>query len=320
MHRYFDFCIDCDFPLPGLVECESGEPEWRIRKVEELDDRGFEWFHAWKAESGRVVMSVARRGETYLLDCLGQARFFMDFSAGDISALPLGDCPDHSLAHLLLDQALPRAVSHAGKAVVHASAVVLEDGRAVAFAGPTGRGKSTLAMAFHQQGHTLITDDCLLLQEREGVLSAVSAYPSLRLWADSADYLGAHDGRLVDMAHYSSKKQWLAAESAKSNANEAFELAGLFLLEEPAEEESGAVRIEPARGKAALLALIEDSFALDVVDHHSIRRTFAIAGRVARAASIFRLSYPRDYRKLSQVIANITKFNQLPAHTTPTGT
>ncbi|MBT8065459.1 MAG: hypothetical protein KJN94_10585, partial [Gammaproteobacteria bacterium] len=59
---------------------------------------------------------------------------------------------------------------------------------------------------------------------------------------------------------------------------------------------------------------------LDVVDHNAVQRSFELAGRLARSLSIFRLSYPRDYRKLSQVIANITKFNQLPAHTTPTGT
>ncbi|MBT8058404.1 MAG: hypothetical protein KJO33_02340 [Gammaproteobacteria bacterium] len=316
-YRYFDFCIDCDFPLPGLAKCESGEPAWRIRKVEALDEAGFDWFHEWKSESGRVVMSVARRGGDYLLDCLGQARFLTEFESRRIGAQPLGDCPDHSLAHLLLDQALPRAVCHEGRTVVHASAVRLEDGRAVAFAGPTGRGKSTLATAFHREGFEVIADDCVLLTERDGRVLAVPAYPSVRLWSDSAEELVKEDGRLVDMAHYTGKKQLLLGSEGQKPEIAGIELAGLFLLELPGES---AIDIEPAGGRSVLMSLIEDTFALDVVDHNAVQRSFELAGRLARGLSIFRLSYPRDYRKLSQVIANITKFNQLPAHTTPTGT
>ncbi len=308
MYRYFDFCIDCDFPLPGLVECESGEPEWGIRKVEALDEAGFDWFHEWKSESGRVVMSVARRGGDYLLDCLGQARFLIEFGLRRISALPLRDCPDHSLAHLLLDQALPRAVCHGGRTVVHASAVRLEDGRAVAFAGPTGRGKSTLATAFHRAGFEVIADDCLLLAERGARAFAVPAYPSVRLWSDSAAELVEEGEELIDMAHYTGKQQLLLGSRARQTGDSGMELAALFLLEPPGQRE---IRIEPAGGRSVLMGLIEETFALDAVDHAAVQRAFERTGRLARSLPIFRLGYPRDYRKLSQVIANITKFNQL---------
>jgi hypothetical protein len=310
MYRYFDFCIDCDFALRGPLPCDGGETSWRVRRTAEIDETGFSWFHDWKSPDGAILMSAARRGEDYLLDCLGEARFRIDFEQNCIEALPRGRCTEQSLAHLLLDQVLPRAVCHAGRTVLHASAVKLEDGRAVAFAGPTGRGKSTLATAFHREGFELITDDCLLLDERNDRVFAIPAYPSLRLWSDSAEELVGEGQRLVEMAHYSAKKQLLVDSGATAASESGIELAALFLIEPPREQ---GVRIKQAGGKSVLMALIEDTFALDVVDRPSVQRAFESAGRLARSLPIFRLGYPRDYRKLSQVIANITKFNQLPS-------
>lgn len=66
------------------------------------------------------------------------------------------------------------------------SAVELSNGCAVAFTGHSGQGKSTLATAFFSAGHRLVTDDCHLLEKRAGALYAMSPYPSLRLWPDSA--------------------------------------------------------------------------------------------------------------------------------------
>src|SRR5580704_10701688 len=75
-------------------------------------------------------------------------------------------CADSESFHVyLLGQALSFALVKGGFEPLHATAVVFE-GQAVAFLGDCGFGKSTLAAAFLQAGHRLLTDDLMLLQTR----------------------------------------------------------------------------------------------------------------------------------------------------------
>ena len=253
-------------------------------------------------------MACARKGEDYLLTFPGLAGFRILFEQRRIEAFAGPGCPDATLAHLLLDQVVPRALCHQGRMVIHASAVQMADGRAVAFTGPSGRGKSTLAAAFLNHGCALLSDDCLLVEEKAGGVSAVPAYSSLRLWADSAEalnMLGNHPGaRVSAMAHYSEKKQLLLSEPEAAATARRADLCALFLLQEPAAGSAAglAVRITPAGGMASILAVIEAQFALDVVRSHIVQRSFELVGQVFSAVPVFRLAYPRDMGKMPEVI------------------
>jgi hypothetical protein len=56
---------------------------------------------------------------------------------------------------------------------------------------------------------------------------------------------------------------------------------------------------------AAIMALVEAQFALDVVDKEAIQRGFATVRSVARHVPVFNLVYPRSYHSLSAVIERI---------------
>jgi hypothetical protein len=72
---------------------------------------------------------------------------------------------------LVLAQALPLASVLRGLEVLHASAVAL-DGRAIAFLGPSGAGKTTLAMHLLARGARLVTDDVLAVTAAGGSVTA----------------------------------------------------------------------------------------------------------------------------------------------------
>lgn len=322
VYRFFDFCVDSELPLAGLPECAGGAPAWSIAIGGAADaGQGAEPFHRWTLPNGQEVMSAARRADAYLLEFPGLARFLVDLAAQRIEARPLAGCPDHTLVHLLLDQVLPRAVCHGGRVVLHASAVLAAPGRAIAFTGPTGRGKSTLAAAFQRAGYALLTDDCLLLEPRDGAVLAVPAYMSLRLWPDSlAAVYGGAAAAVSEVAHYTSKRQLLPGREQRPgwpagpdpNGGTWPQLAALFLLEEPAPAQAvGAIRIERSAGGAALVALIGALFALDVVDREAVQRAFGSVGQAAGCVPIFRLAYPRDYRVLPQVVEKIANLHPL---------
>ena len=106
--------------------------------------------------------------------------------------------PD-TLRHLLLDQVLPAMAFEHSLIGLHASAVVV-GGAGIAFAGPTSRGKSTLAASFAADGHPVVTDDCLMLRWKSAEPCAVPSYPSLRLWKSTADRLFGLGGSLAPVA------------------------------------------------------------------------------------------------------------------------
>ena len=69
---------------------------------------------------------------------------------------------------------------------LHAAAVLFGES-AVAFAGPSGVGKSTLAAWFQDLGHAVLADDLLALEiDPEGIPRALPGVPRIRLWGEAA--------------------------------------------------------------------------------------------------------------------------------------
>lgn len=318
MYRFFDLCIESELPLPGLAGCGAQRADWTVALLDGGGDAAEpEWFHSWRAPAGEALMTAGRRGASYVLGFPGLARFTIDFEARLIAALPLADCSGDTLAHLLLDQVLPRAVCHQGRMVVHASAVDLGEGRAVAFTGVSGRGKSTLAAAFHRAGHAVLADDCVLLQPDGDRVACIPAYASLRLWPASADALFTREDQArlhaSRMAHYTEKRVFPLRPEPPAGQAAQLPLQALVLLEPPdpdaADEE---IRIEPAAGMSAIMALVEAQFALDVVERGAVQRNFAVVSAVAARVRMFRLGFPRNYSRLEQVLEIILGMEKKP--------
>jgi len=71
---------------------------------------------------------------------------------------------------------------------LHASAAVIK-GNAVAFVGPGGAGKSTIAGALARGGYSILGDDVAVLEEISEEYYLRPAYPHVRLWPDSGSIL-----------------------------------------------------------------------------------------------------------------------------------
>ncbi|MCW2988724.1 MAG: hypothetical protein JWM24_1662 [Solirubrobacterales bacterium] len=91
---------------------------------------------------------------------------------------------------LLVAQVLPFAAVLQGLEVLHASAVVV-DGGAVALAGPSGIGKTSLALALQRQGADLLADDVLAVQREGGELLAHPGAPIAGVDRSEAERLRA---------------------------------------------------------------------------------------------------------------------------------
>ena len=95
-----------------------------------------------------------------------------------------------------------------GYFVLHSSMVEL-DGRGVAFVGPVGAGKSSLAMALHALGGRVVADDNVAIRVSFGAPSVLPAFPRIKLYPDIAAALGIAPEKLAGLHSTQAKKTTL---------------------------------------------------------------------------------------------------------------
>ena len=297
----FDQCIRSDWPLADLPESKARTADWAFdSQGEPLSGEGWEWVHDWRDPDGGLQLTCARKGPDYRLRFPGLADFHIQFEDARVRAAAADTTAQLTLGQTFLDQVLPRVLFHWGRLVVHASAVTTPDGRAVAFLGPSGTGKSTLAASYLDGGARFLTDDCLLLQPGDSGFVGIASYPALRLWPDSLAALGA-GSKIRSHAELDSGKARLnLIEAAESPV--APPLSALFLLGDPATPPDSGVLVKPLTGARAMMSVIESAFVLDPVSRDAIEHNFALVSTLARSAlPMFSLNYPRRYDILSEV-------------------
>ncbi len=104
---------------------------------------------------------------------------------------PLPNVDKGLLSTIVLGPVLCLLLRQRGLLVLHASAVNI-NGKAVAFMGGPGWGKSTLATAFHTQGYNVLSDDVMPIQIGLDQPLVFPAYPQFKVWREAATSLG-HD-------------------------------------------------------------------------------------------------------------------------------
>lgn len=256
------------------------------------------WVHLRHPISGDALLSLGKSEDSFILSFPALAVFSVSAAGDRITAWPRPGCTMLTLRHLLLDQVLPRVIALRGRLVLHASAVEI-GGSAVAFAGPSGYGKSTLAASFHAAGFQSLTDDALIVTEDGIECTARALYPGLRLWPSSIAALaaGAKDG--APMAQYSAKCR---VQLPQQKVSSDWPLAALFVLTEPpAAKTEGRIKAENLTPRDACMAIIRSSFHLDVTDTQRAADLLQTAGDVVNILPTVSLAYPRDFSRLPEV-------------------
>ena len=211
------------------------------------------------------------------------------------------------MRHLLLNQIVPRFLASNGALVLHASAVTLKNGKTAAFLGNSGFGKSTLACSFHNEGAQLIDDDCILIMPVGGRVAAIGGVPGVRLFPDSMNAVFSETLGFDAYSPYTDKQQKIFSESTSVENKEPALLDAVFLLNDPKLEEfAGNPLVEEMSGSEAMMAMIYCAFSLDPSDKQMLTRNFAhIGNAIGDQLGTYRLSYPRDHKRLADVRAAV---------------
>jgi hypothetical protein len=163
-----------DLRLPGSLTwlAESGTgPTGRPVELSVGTEADSEWLgdatpiSDERTEDGAVLFQIARGERGYGFSGPRYGTAVVSPEASHVWGAP-GDGGMEDWQRFLVAQVLPFAAVLRGLEVFHASAVAI-DGDAVAFLGPSGAGKTSIAIALCRLGASFLTDDVLAI-ERDG--------------------------------------------------------------------------------------------------------------------------------------------------------
>lgn len=175
-----------------------------------------------------------------------------------------------------------------GELAFHASAVQVGD-RAIAFAGPHGAGKSTLAAALAAAGCPLVTDDVLHVRVEGSGWMAEPFVSMLKLWPDGAALaLGAHAELPAIAAGWD--KRALRPGGRIAATDRRLPLAAIACLA----PRGSATAIERMSSAAALVQLAANSAAAQLLDGPMRAAEFGALTRLVRVVPCVSITAPSD--------------------------
>ena len=287
--RFADLAVASDVPFPDLPAASAPAAITVCRGVPAPD--GWQPIQVWTGEAGEDWLTIEAGHGGYRLQFAGLT-CAIAADGSRITYAPAAGSTTEDVAHLLLHQALPLAVSRLGRIVVHACAVETPRG-AVAFVGGSGAGKSTLAAACCARGAALLADDALVAEFRAGEVMALPTANGLRLWDDVVAALPG--GELHARA---GEKRRIPTRLATTPAR----LARLFLV---GETSASGVVVSGVPPEAARVALLPHLFRLDVTDAAESRRMFDDVHRLASLVPMRRLVFPDGVEALAPAVAAV---------------
>lgn len=227
----------------------------------------------------------------WFYDGVGRLRI-RDGAAVTLSRAPAGS--DAAVRRLVRGPAVRSALIQQGAVVIHASAVVV-DGQVIAFAGPSGRGKSTTASAFVADGYELLTDDVLPVTPRPGDSRPMvpPGYPRLSIDNRVAATLG--------FDHATGGADGVAVEERFTGRSHP--ISTVYLL-----TDGSQVATTPLSTQAAIFGLLRASYPLyDAANATAHQRHLDACGRLARTVDVCRLTRPRSLDRLDELVGAVKK-------------
>jgi hypothetical protein len=232
LYGVFGLRLRSEIPLPELFPASGpNEPDVTIR-------------------FGRVEGEYAITPEAIRL-VIPKVASYLITGGREIVIDPVPDCSERNIRLFLLGSALGGILHQRGLLPLHANAIEIE-GRAVAFMGHSGAGKSTMAAWFLDRGYRVLADDvCVVTLDEAGQPLAHRGIPRLRLWREAIEISGRtvqdYELSFDDMDKYN-------VPTPRPEDTRPVPLHHLYLLRKAEEGTPGVQRLQGIEAVDALVA------------------------------------------------------------------
>lgn len=174
-YQIYGFTIQSELPLPQLLASTAPvDVVVRFGAVPKCLENPIDEGPAWQASQNEFLLTVMGVASYWIRQ--GKEIWIERDSAAD----------DADVRTFLLGSTLGVLLHQRQIWALHASAIRTKQG-AVLFTGRSGAGKSTLLRGMLNRGYTMVADDVSgIVVDDHGSPQVLSAFPHMRLWADTA--------------------------------------------------------------------------------------------------------------------------------------
>lgn len=178
-YRAYGLVFQSEFSIPGLTEATVSENPDVTLKFGKLDVSSYELI------KGFLVKEILPEGFLYGIKDLAT---FLVSEGKEVIVDPLTE--ETELWHMyLLGSVMGALLQQNGFLTLHGSAF-LRDNQAHLILGASGMGKSSIAMAMHQRGYELLTDDISAIKfDKNDKPKLYVASRHIKLWQDAIERL-----------------------------------------------------------------------------------------------------------------------------------
>ncbi len=233
VYKAFGFTVLSEIPLPELPRISDHDDRADI--VIEMTDLSGLWSELAAPDDPYVVK------EHSFMFRVPQTAVFLVQEGKRISVSPMMGSDADQIRLYILGTCMGALLMQRKVLPLHGSAVAIA-GKAYAFVGDRGAGKSTLASAFLNRGYQLLSDDVIAVSLSQDNIPVVTpSYPQQKLWQESLQAFGMETDRYRPIFQRETKY------SVPVHANyldESLPLAGVFELVKGENEEIDIHRIE----------------------------------------------------------------------------
>jgi hypothetical protein len=296
-YAIFGGCLRSEIQFPELRSVAAESPSWRLRRSAENPTDAGRRLLGMDHVCDEVEVRLFRTGRGFLLDYDDTGTF----EVGPDGSIEWCAGPGASEENARLDvigRVLAVAMHAAGTFCLHGSAVAIE-GRGVAFLGPKGQGKSTLACALTLAGARLITDDTAPV-DLTSPLRMRPGVHQMRLRPDSAARLGGEasptDG---------SGKHVIAELVPDRLAHSAVPLDALYLLRPIAGDPAPAVARTRLAPPVAAVSVMAQAKLASLLGGPEAEVLLSVAATVARRVPVYQLDIGRSWSALDEAVTRL---------------
>ncbi len=284
-------------------------------------------------EHGTPIVQVWEHGQAfYRLRYFDASEFLLDRTGTRVWARWPPAVSQAEITMCLLGPIIGFVLHLRGAPCLHASAVAVE-GRAVAFLGHSGAGKSTTAAAFIRRGFRALTDDVLALDEGKdsgfriqdsgnrdrgsGIGDQGRLAPSpqplapgfyvrpghnlVRLWPDAVRALYGSEDALPRGTDTTDKRHLDLTAQEGAFQSEALPLAAIYVLADRQPGLAAAASVMDLTGHQALMALVARTYMNYVLDVDLRVRALTVFARLAAQVPIRQLTVRHDAESLGEL-------------------
>lgn len=300
-YRLYGLLLRSVLPLPGPEFAGSGRARVELfggstslfsrarRQAETTQPKG-EWFWHVRLSDGADYIEWS-----------GLFEFLVSADGRRIACHRLNGASDEAFQTYLVGQVLSFALLKQGIEPLHATSVVV-DGKAVAFLGNCGFGKSSLGAAFLQAGYCLLSDDLLVLEEHGDRFVVHPGPPRIKLFPGIARNLLGERANGTPMNNQTPKLVIPLGEHEMVSPETAFPLKSIYVLTPPsARSRSRRITIRTLSHQRAFVELTKNTFNAVVVAPERLKHQFAFTSRLAARVPVKSLSFPRILAQLPLV-------------------